>query len=79
MKKVISFDLDGTLVQGKFGDMVWRHGIPGKYAEKYGVRLKEAQRLILKDMSVSATQTCSGTTWNTGSGNLTYPYTRMSC
>ena len=49
MKKVISFDLDGTLVQGKFGDMVWHHGIPGKYAEKHDLRLEEAQRLILKE------------------------------
>ncbi|MGD0236435.1 MAG: HAD family hydrolase [Syntrophorhabdales bacterium] len=49
MKKVISFDLDGTLVQGTFGDMVWHDGIPGKYAEKYGVRLEEAQRLIHKE------------------------------
>lgn len=52
MKKVISFDLDGTLVQGKFGDMVWHHGIPGKYAEKYGVRFEDAQRLILKEYEI---------------------------
>jgi FMN phosphatase YigB (HAD superfamily) len=49
MKKVISFDLDGTLVHGKFGDMVWHHGIPGKYSEKHGISLKEAQKLILKE------------------------------
>ncbi|HVN25701.1 MAG TPA: HAD family hydrolase [Syntrophorhabdales bacterium] len=49
MKKVISFDLDGTLVQGKFGDMVWHRGIPGKYAEKYGVQFEEAQRIILRE------------------------------
>ena len=52
MKKVISFDLDGTLVQGKFGDMVWHHGIPGMYAEKYGIRFEEAQSLILKEYEI---------------------------
>ena len=49
MKKVISFDLDGTLVHGKFGDMVWHHGIPGKYSEKHGIPLEQAQKLILKE------------------------------
>lgn len=49
MTKVISFDLDGTLVHGKFGDMVWHQGIPGKYSEKHGISLKEAQDLILKE------------------------------
>ena len=49
MKKVISFDLDGTLVHGRFGDMVWHHGIPEKYSQKYGVPFEEAQRLILEE------------------------------
>jgi putative hydrolase of the HAD superfamily len=49
MKKVVSFDLDGTLVQGKFGDMVWHHGIPRRYSEKHGIPLEEAQKLILKE------------------------------
>ena len=52
MKKVISFDLDGTLVHGQFGDMVWHHGIPGKYAEKNGIALDEAQRLILREYEI---------------------------
>jgi HAD superfamily hydrolase (TIGR01493 family) len=49
MKKVISFDLDGTLVQGRFGDMVWHHGIPEKYSEKHGMPFEEAQKLILEE------------------------------
>ncbi len=49
MKKVISFDLDGTLVRGTFGDMVWHHGIPGKYAEKHSMELETARSLILKE------------------------------
>jgi HAD superfamily hydrolase (TIGR01493 family) len=49
MKKVISFDLDGTLVHGRFGDMVWHQGIPETFSQKYAVPLEEAQRLILKE------------------------------
>jgi putative hydrolase of the HAD superfamily len=46
MKKIISFDLDGTLVHGKYGDMVWNHGIPEEYARKYGMSFEDAKRLI---------------------------------
>jgi putative hydrolase of the HAD superfamily len=46
MKKIISFDLDGTLVHGKYGDMVWNHGIPEEYALKYEMSFEEAKRLI---------------------------------
>lgn len=46
MKKIISFDLDGTLVHGKYGDIVWNHGIPEEYARKYGMAVEEAKRLI---------------------------------
>ncbi len=49
MKKVVSFDLDGTLVKGQFGDMVWHDGIPKKYSEKHGVSLEEARSLILEE------------------------------
>ncbi|MBP1729718.1 MAG: HAD-superfamily hydrolase, subfamily variant 1 [Deltaproteobacteria bacterium] len=49
MNKVISFDLDGTLVHGRFGDMVWHHGIPEKYAWKHGITMEEAQARILKE------------------------------
>ena len=49
MKKVISFDLDGTLVNGRFGDMVWHHGIPEKYAEKHGLSMGEAQARVLQE------------------------------
>jgi putative hydrolase of the HAD superfamily len=46
MKKIISFDLDGTLVHGKYGDIVWNHGIPEEYARKYGITFEEAKQLI---------------------------------
>lgn len=46
MKKVISFDLDGTLVDARYGDMVWNHGIPSEYARKYGMTFEEARAFI---------------------------------
>jgi putative hydrolase of the HAD superfamily len=46
MKKVISFDLDGTLVDGTYGDMVWNHGIPSEYARSYGMDFDAARALI---------------------------------
>ena len=49
MKKVISFDLDGTLIHTKFGDMVWHHGIPEEYSKKHGIPFEEAQKLILEE------------------------------
>ncbi len=45
-KKIISFDLDGTLVDGTFGDQVWNHGIPEEYARKYGLSFDEAFAFI---------------------------------
>ena len=48
MKKVISFDLDGTLVSGVFGDMVWNHGIPEAYAQQYATSFDEARVLIME-------------------------------
>jgi HAD superfamily hydrolase (TIGR01493 family) len=46
MKKIISFDLDGTLVHGKYGDIVWNQGIPEEYAMKYCIPFEEAKKLI---------------------------------
>ena len=46
MKKVISFDLDGTLVDARYGDMVWNHGIPIEYSKKYNIPFREAKTLI---------------------------------
>ena len=43
MKKIISFDLDGTIVDAGYGDMVWNHGIPTEYARAYGMSFEDAK------------------------------------
>lgn len=46
-KKLISFDLDGTLVSAKYGDMVWNYGIPEEYAKKYSISFEEARERVI--------------------------------
>ena len=47
--KIISFDLDGTLVTDAFSQVVWHQGIPELYAEKYACSLRDAQDFILEE------------------------------
>jgi putative hydrolase of the HAD superfamily len=47
--KIISFDLDGTLVTDAFSQVVWHQGIPQLYAEKCGCSLRDAQQFIVKE------------------------------
>lgn len=49
MKKVISFDLDGTIVDGEYGNVVWLEGIPEKYAEKYGLSVEDAKVAVKRE------------------------------
>ena len=44
MKKVVSFDLDGTIVEGAYGNMVWLEGIPEKYADRYDMPLGSSEK-----------------------------------
>ncbi len=49
MKKVISFDLDGTIVDGVYGNMVWLEGVPAKYARRYSMPLEDAKKAVKKE------------------------------
>jgi len=46
MKKVISFDLDGTIVDGAYGNMVWLEGIPERYAARYAMSVEKAKKAV---------------------------------
>jgi putative hydrolase of the HAD superfamily len=48
MKKVISFDLDGTIVDGRYGNMVWLEGLPERYAEHYSIPVAQAKADVKK-------------------------------
>ena len=49
MPKIISFDMDGTLVDPEFTDWVWLHGIPTLYSEKAGLSFEEAKDFVVKE------------------------------
>ena len=46
MAQIISFDMDGTLIDSKFTDWVWSHGIPTLYAEKFGIPFEAAKAFV---------------------------------
>ncbi|QOJ79197.1 HAD family hydrolase [Infirmifilum lucidum] len=43
---VVSFDLDGTLVTREYVDYFWLELVPRLYAEKHGLALEEAKRIV---------------------------------
>lgn len=49
MPKVISFDMDGTLVDPEYTEWIWIHGIPALYAEKRGIPFKEAKEFVINE------------------------------
>jgi putative hydrolase of the HAD superfamily len=46
--KVISFDVDGTIVERSFMDRFWNELIPKLYAEKHGTSREEALEFVKK-------------------------------
>jgi HAD superfamily hydrolase (TIGR01549 family) len=48
-KSYLSFDLDGTLVELAFTELVWHHGIPSLYARKTGLDEEQAQAHVLEE------------------------------
>jgi putative hydrolase of the HAD superfamily len=49
MLRVISFDVDGTLVDLRFNELIWNEGIPLLYAEKMGIGLEEARKHVKQE------------------------------
>ena len=48
-KKVISFDMDGTLITQHFADVVWLEGIPRLFAQRHKCRMGTAKRFLIKE------------------------------
>ncbi len=49
MVQIVSFDMDGTLIESEYTDWVWHHGIPGLYAEKAGLPFEEAKDFVIRE------------------------------
>ena len=47
--KVVSFDVDGTLVSQGFADCVWLRGIPEAYATKHELSFEDAFELVKRE------------------------------
>ena len=47
--KVVSFDLEGTLVTPDFSQAVWHEGIPSLYANQNGIDFKRAKDIVLRE------------------------------
>ena len=47
VNKVISFDLDGTIVQSEYGNKVWLEGLPKAYAQEKNIPYDTAKSFLL--------------------------------
>ena len=48
MIKIISFDLDGTLMKSTYADLVWLEGLPKVYAQEKEITIGKAKQFLLK-------------------------------
>ena len=46
---IISFDMDGTIIDMNFDEFLWREEIPKLYAKKNGLSLEEAKKVVFKE------------------------------
>jgi putative hydrolase of the HAD superfamily len=56
MVRIVSFDLDGTLVTSGFADAVWLEGLPALYAKTHDVPLDEAKRVLFAQYDIIGDQ-----------------------
>ena len=49
MIKIISFDLDGTLVKNTYADSVWLKGFPKLFAKEKKITLNQAKKFLYKE------------------------------
>jgi len=47
MIRFVSLDMDGTLVNSRFVDLVWMEGIPRLYAESHGLEIHQAKEYVI--------------------------------
>ncbi len=48
MNRIISLDMDGTIVKQEWIDYIWNNAIPELYAEQEGIDLEEAKLALFK-------------------------------
>ncbi len=46
MIKVISFDMDGTLIDNEFNRYIWYQAIPELYSRQYGIKFQKAKQYV---------------------------------
>ena len=47
--KIVSFDVEGTLVTPDFSSAIWFEAIPQRYAERHGVGFEQAREIVEKE------------------------------
>ncbi len=49
MFKIISFDMEGTLIDHTYSNTIWEIDIPKLYAKKYGLDLRTAKKKVISE------------------------------